>query len=83
MFLYCQLTPSTAKMTVIIAGSAANGAILYTGSGAALRGVNVIVPVDGISSADPYTEQFSVWQLANGPTFGQKVTLTRIDMIKF
>lgn len=69
--------------TIIIAGTAANGAILYTGSGAALRGLNVIVPVDGMSSADAYTEQFSVWQLANGPTFGQKVTLTRIDMIKF
>jgi len=69
--------------TIIIAGTAANGAILYTGSGAALRGINVIVPVDGVSSADAYTEQFSVWQLANGPTFGQKGTLTRIDMIKF
>jgi nicotinamidase-related amidase len=69
--------------TVIVAGTAANGAILYTGSGAALRGLNVIVPVDGVSSVDPYSEQFSVWQLANGPTFGQKVTITRTDMIKF
>jgi nicotinamidase-related amidase len=69
--------------TVIVIGTAANGAVLYTGSGAALRGYNVIVPVDGVSSADTYTEQFSAWQLANGPTFGQKVTLTRIDTIKF
>lgn len=69
--------------TVIVTGTAANGAVLYTGSGAALRGFNVIVPVDGISSADTYSEQFGTWQLANGPTFGQKVTVTKIDMIKF
>ena len=69
--------------TVIVVGTAANGAVLYTGSGAALRGMNVIVPVDGISAADPFAEQFSVWQLANGPTFGMKVMLTTIDMIKF
>lgn len=69
--------------TVIVVGSAANGAILYVGSGAALRGFKVIVPVDGISAADPYAEQFSVWQLANGPTFGANVTLTKSDMIKF
>jgi nicotinamidase-related amidase len=69
--------------TVIVTGTAANGAILYTGSGAALRGLNVIVPVDGISSVDTYSEQFGTWQLANGPTFGQKVTITKTDMIKF
>ena len=45
--------------------------------------MNVIVPVDGISAVDPYAEQFSVWQLANGPTFGAKVTLTKTDMLKF
>ena len=34
-------------------------------SGAALRGLNVIVPVDGISSARIiYAEQFTAWQLA-------------------
>jgi nicotinamidase-related amidase len=69
--------------TVITVGTAANGAVLYTGSGAGLRGYNVIVPVDGISSADTYSEQFATWQLANGPTFSQKVTLTKSDMIKF
>jgi nicotinamidase-related amidase len=69
--------------TVITVGTAANGAVLYTGSSAALKGFSVIVPVDGISSADTYSEQFSTWQLANGPTFGQRVTITKIDMIKF
>jgi nicotinamidase-related amidase len=69
--------------TVIVVGTAANGAVLYTGSEAALRGFNVIAPVDGISSTDTYSEQFSTWQLANGPTFGKLVTITKIDMIKF
>jgi nicotinamidase-related amidase len=69
--------------TVILAGTAANGGVLYTGSSAGLRGFKVIVPVDVISGADPYTEQFAVWQLANGPRFGALVTVTRSDMIKF
>jgi nicotinamidase-related amidase len=69
--------------TVITVGTSANGAVLLTGTGAALRGYNVVVPVDGISSQDEYSEQFSTWQLANGPTFGKKVTITRIDMVKF
>jgi nicotinamidase-related amidase len=69
--------------TVIVAGTAANGAVLYTGSGAAARGMNVIVPVDGLSSVDTYSEQLSVWQLANGPVFAPKVTITKSDMIKF
>jgi nicotinamidase-related amidase len=69
--------------TVIVTGTAANGAVLYTGSGAAARGLKVIVPVDGLSGDDLYTEQLTVWQLAHGPGFGAQVTVTRIDMIKF
>lgn len=69
--------------TVIVVGTAANGAILYTGSGAGLRNYKVIVPVDGISAVDTYSEQFATWQLANGPTFSQNVTITKTDMIKF
>ena len=69
--------------TVIVAGTSSNGAILYTGTGAALRGYNVVVPVDAVSSADSYSEQFSLWQLANGPTFGQKVSISRTSMIHF
>jgi nicotinamidase-related amidase len=69
--------------TVIVVGTAANGAVLCTGTDAGLRGYQVIVPVDGISSVDTYSEQFSTWQLAHGPTFGNRVTITRIDMVKF
>ena len=69
--------------TVIVTGNSANAAVLYTGSGAALRGLKVVVPVDGISANEPFEEQLTVWQLAHGPGFGNLVTITRTDMIKF
>lgn len=69
--------------TVIVTGTSANGAVLYTGSGAALRDFKVIVPVDGLSGNDLYAEQLTVWQLAHGPGFGAQVTVTRSDMIQF
>ncbi len=69
--------------TVIVTGTAANGAVLYTGSGAAMRGLKVIVPIDGLSAKDLYAEQLTVWQLAHGPGFGNQVTITKSDMIKF
>lgn len=69
--------------TVIVNGTAANGAVLYTGSAAAMRGFKVIVPIDGLSSNELYAEQLTVWQLAHGPGFGAQVTLTTSNMIKF
>jgi nicotinamidase-related amidase len=70
--------------TVIVNGTAAHGAVLYTGSAAALRGMQVTVPVDGMSSEDTYYEQATAWLLAKGTGgIGPKVTLTRSDMIKF
>jgi Isochorismatase family len=69
--------------TVIVTGNAANGAVLYTATGAALRGLKVVVPVDGISANEPYEELLTVWQLAHGPGFGNLVTITKTDMIKF
>lgn len=70
--------------SVIVNGTGAHGAVLYTASVAALKGFNVIVPVDGMSSEDLYFEQASAWLLAKGTGgIGPKVTLTRSDMIKF
>jgi nicotinamidase-related amidase len=70
--------------TVIINGTAAHGAVLYTGSTAALRQMTVIVPVDGMSSENLYYEQATAWLLAKGTGgIGTQVTLTRSDMIKF
>jgi nicotinamidase-related amidase len=69
--------------TVITVGTAAQGAVLYTASGAAFRGLNVIVPVDGSTAEDAYYEQYVVYQLSHGPGVSNKVTLTKSDMIKF
>jgi nicotinamidase-related amidase len=68
--------------TVIVVGTAAEGAVLHTGSGAALRGFKVIVPVDGMASANPYAEQYTAWHLLNAPRIGPQVTLTKTDMIQ-
>jgi nicotinamidase-related amidase len=69
--------------TVIAVGTAANGAVLYTASGAALRGMNVIVPVDGMSSVDAYADYSTAFTFANAPLVSNKTTLTKIDLIKF
>ena len=69
--------------TVIVTGTAVHGAVLYTGSGAALRGLKVIVPVDGMSAENPYAEQYTTWHFVNAPRVGPQVTLTKIDMIQF
>jgi nicotinamidase-related amidase len=73
-----------AIQSVIVTGTAAHGAVLYTASTAAQKGFHVIIPVDGMSSENLYFEQVSAWLLANGTGgIGPKVTLTRSDMIKF
>jgi nicotinamidase-related amidase len=70
-------------MTVIVVGTAAHGAVIYTASGAAMRGMKVIVPVDGVSADTPYAEQYTAWHLANAPLVSNAVTLTTIGDIKF
>jgi len=69
--------------TVIVVGTGANGAVLYTASGAAMRGFQVIVPVEGMSTESLYAEQFTAWELANAPTVAQKVTLTSLATVNF
>ncbi len=66
--------------TVVIAGTAANGAVLHTATGAAMRGYRVIVPVD-LMSADLYAEQYTAWHLVNAPGTRRQTTLTRSDLI--
>jgi nicotinamidase-related amidase len=69
--------------TVIATGTASNGAVLFTAAGAAMRGMSVILPVDGMSAADPYADLTTVYTFATGPLVSAKSTLTKIDMIKF
>jgi nicotinamidase-related amidase len=69
--------------TVIVTGTASNGAVLFTAAGAAFRGLNVIVPVDGMSAADPYADLASTFMFVNAPSLSAKTMLTKAEMIKF
>lgn len=70
--------------TVIVTGTMAHGAVLYTASEAAVRGFKVVVPTDGMSSKDPFGEVSTAWILANAPaSVSKNVTLTRAGMIRF
>jgi nicotinamidase-related amidase len=69
-------------VSLIVVGTAAHGAVLHTASAAALRGLKVIVPVDGMS-ADAYAEQYTAWHLVNGPASRNQTTLTKCSMITF
>ena len=68
--------------TTILVGTSAHGAVLNTATGAALRGFQVIVPVDGMSAGDPYAEQYTAWHLANSPGTRRRAKLTRVSMIR-
>ena len=68
---------------VILVGTSAHGAVLHTATGAALRGFDVIVPVDGMSAGDAYAEQYTCWHLANAPGTRRRTTMTRCSMISF
>jgi nicotinamidase-related amidase len=69
--------------TVIIVGTSANSAVLYTAFGAVTRGFKPIVPIDGLPSELAYQEQFTIWQIANGSQLSANAVLTRLDQIKF
>lgn len=69
--------------TVIAVGSASNGAVLFTAAGAAFRGLNVVIPVDGMSSVDPAAEYSTTIDFLTAPQLSAKTKLTRSDLIKF
>ena len=69
--------------TVIVTGTAAEGAVLDTATDAALHGMNIVLPVDGMSSTNPYAEQYVAWHMVNAPGVSAKTTLTESTQIKF
>lgn len=71
--------------TVIVCGTSFQGVGVGTGSASAQRGYKVIVPLDCLSSEDPYMEQYSAWHLyKGGPAIvTMNSTLTRSTMVKF
>lgn len=69
--------------TVIATGTSANGCLLFTVSGAVLRGFNAVVPIDAMPAATAYQEQFVAWQIANAPVVRERAVLTRLSAINF
>ncbi|HET9822584.1 MAG TPA: isochorismatase family protein [Burkholderiaceae bacterium] len=69
--------------TVIATGTSAHGAVLYTASTASLRGMKVVLPVDGMSADTAFIEQFVAVHMTTAPLVSRNVALTRLDMIRF
>jgi nicotinamidase-related amidase len=71
--------------TVVVCGTSYQGVGIGTGSGLAQRGYKVIVPIDCLSSEDPYMEQYATWHLFKGgpAVVTSQVTVTRSAMVKF
>jgi nicotinamidase-related amidase len=71
--------------TVIVCGTSFQGVGIGTGTAAGQRGYKVIVPIDCLSSEDPYMEQYSAWHFFKGGPGAatRQSTLTRSTMVKF
>jgi nicotinamidase-related amidase len=79
--------------TLVITGTASNGAVLYTGLESEIRGYTVVVPVDLMSASSPFPDYFTEWALLNSrgagsnadntPLKSKSVTLTRSEMISY
>ncbi|HEY4318739.1 MAG TPA: isochorismatase family cysteine hydrolase [Herbaspirillum sp.] len=78
--------------TVVVVGSAANGAVMYSTFHANTRGFTAVVAEDGLSSPKPINTVLARYQLLNQPGFynsdntplaDKKATLSRSDLISF
>jgi nicotinamidase-related amidase len=67
--------------TLIPVGVASHNGVLFTSVMAALRGYNVVVPVDGMAGNNAYEDQLTDYTLTSSIVY--KVTLTSIDTLKF
>ncbi len=69
--------------TVIVTGTAAEGAVLDTGLDAGLReGLQVVVPEDLVTSS-VYAESYVAWDFANAPGISARAVVTRSDLLGF
>jgi len=68
---------------VIVAGTAGNGAVLFTVVGGATQGFNLIVPVDTMPADSAYHEQFALVEMNDIGFLHARTKLTRSDMIAF
>lgn len=77
-----QLLKGKGIKTVVAVGAAAEGAVLQTAATSAFRGIDVVVPVDGMASGSLYAEQYVAWDLVNAPRLADRVKLSAVDMIE-
>lgn len=78
--------------TVLLAGTSANGAILYTAFSATVRGMAVVVAEDTLSADEDWIIDFSLWQLLHQPGMSNatneapehgRVTVSAVDLVEF
>ena len=46
--------------------------MLNTAADAAFHGMSLVIPVDGMSSAELYAEQYVAWHMTHAPGVAQK-----------
>ena len=69
--------------TVIVTGSSANQAVLYTASGATRNnGFRAIIPMDGTNANSDYEWEYTMHQL-NNVSFANLFSFTTLDMLSF
>jgi len=67
--------------TLVPVGVTSHNGVLFTSVMAALRGFDVVVPVDGMAGNNAYEDQLAAYTLTSSIVY--KVPLTSIDMITF
>jgi nicotinamidase-related amidase len=67
--------------TIVPVGITSHNGVLFTSVDAALRGFNVVVPVDGMAGNNAYEDQIAAYTLTSSIVY--KIPLTSVDMIKF
>jgi nicotinamidase-related amidase len=69
--------------TVIVTGSSANQAVLYTASGATRNyGFRTIIPMDGTNANSEYEWEYTMHQL-NNVSFANLFSFTTLDLLTF
>ena len=66
---------------LVTVGVTSHNGELFTSVEAAMRGYNVVVPVDGMAGNNAYEDQLAAYTLTSSIVY--KVKLTSIDMLKF
>jgi nicotinamidase-related amidase len=87
-----QILSSHGIQTLVVVGTFANGAVLYTTFEANVRGYTVAIAEDGVSASSGFIMHYSLFQLLNEPGFtnpantplkGDSVTLSKTDLVTF